>query len=215
MSLVRVSIGNLVERILIGGMPRPIALGILNSASYRKGKRMIAALGGAAELTDEGRKILKAFGATEFEGKDARFVIDDEHLEEVMGLFVNRHYQPALFETDPTREIFEELVQEKITGMGPILTEEMAAQTKVVYRRTVRQKPPEGEGTSAREKQGMPTRRLFHLFDLLMPEDVYSRMRMHESVFFLTPTDLATTGGGTRKGRHDDQTEIADNIGLE
>ena len=206
---VRVSVGNLAPRVITKETGNAIFFGVLNSASYRKGEKRIGALGGAAELTAWGRKFLEDnFGASDFEGEDARFVVDDAHLEAVFEIFSNRN--PKFFETDPTREIVEELTKEKIAGLGTILQPEDVTEVETRYVKTVRQK--QGAGTSAREKEGMPTRRIFHFFDLFVPEAVLLKMMDHETLHLLPDEDVATTEGGSKKGRSSSGIEIADNI---
>ncbi len=207
--LVRVSVGNLAPRVVVKETGNIIFFGVLNSASYRKGEKRIGALGGAAELTVWGRKFLEDnFGASDFEGEDARFVVDDAHLEAIFEIFFNR--DPKFFETDPTREIVEELTKEKIASLGTILQPEDVAGAVVQYVKTVRQK--QGAGTSAREKEGMPTRRIFHFFDLLVSEEVLLKMMDHETFHLLSDEDVLTTEGGSKKGRTSSGIEIADNI---
>jgi hypothetical protein len=211
MGQVRISIGNLAVRMVEAETSDTAEFGLLNSAAYRKGNHLYAALGGAAELKPLGRQFLRnTFGARDFEGDDARFTVDDDKIEEVFAFFKKRDL--TMIEADPTREIIEELVLEKIPGMGTILSPEDAALIRVQFLTTIEQ--PEGGTTSARERAEMPTRRLFHLFEISVPVDVSAKLLRHPSVRIFTREELATTNGGRAKGTTHDGFAIADNIGL-
>ena len=108
----------------------------------------------------------------------------------------------------------EELVREKIAGFGAILSEAQSASIAFSFTRTVRQKPSETGGTSAREKEGMLTRRMFHLFDLRISSEIFEEMKRHGSIRVLSPEEVASTNGGANKGKTHDGAAIADNIGL-
>jgi len=207
--LIRISIGNLAPRLIVKETGAVRFFGVLNSASFRKGHKRIGALGGAAELTQLGKEYLENnFEAHDFEGMDARFVVDDSHLETIFEIFSRR--DPDFFEIDPAREIMEEFVREKILSFGPILTAEEASGITFRFVKTLEQKA--GGGTSAREKEGMSTRRLFHFFDIEAPQLVLFKMSLHATLHLLTEEEVATTEGGSKKGITSGGTEIADNI---
>ena len=85
---VRVSIGNLVDRVVISETGAEHYVGLLNSAAFRKGNRMFGAIGGAAELTEYGKALLVTrMGAENFEGMDARFEVEEKHLSDILDFF--------------------------------------------------------------------------------------------------------------------------------
>ncbi|MDP2947116.1 MAG: hypothetical protein Q8N88_03295, partial [Nanoarchaeota archaeon] len=145
--LVRISIGNLAPRIIIRGTGERGFIGILNSGAFKKGRRLFQPVGGGAHLTVAGRELLeKEFGAHDFHKSDARFLVDDARLEEIFLFFTNRNSE--YFETDPVREIREELSTEELPGIPPVLTAEEAGTINVVFARTIQQKFSDQLGTS-------------------------------------------------------------------
>lgn len=216
MSDVRTSVGALALR---ADMPAGEGyskeyFGVYNSAAWRKGKRMIGALGGAVTLTALGRDILKErFGAHDFEGEDARFLAPEAQVEGIFGFFEER--DPAHFELDPSREIQEELSREKIEGMGVIMPVEISAKVECLFVGTVRQPLPlDGSGTSVRGSAEAPTRRLFFVYDLFVDSWARDAMSSHPLCRFLERDEVASTNGGRAKGVTKDGVIIADNIFL-
>jgi hypothetical protein len=208
---VRISIGNLAHRLIIKETGESRFFGILNSAASRRGTFLIGALGGAAKLTSGGKKyITQQFQAQTIEGMDARFVVPAYQTESVLKFFTGRVAE--LFEIDPTREISEELSEEKITGISPVLSREEVRWIQVEYVKTMPQPFSEGLGTSARERFDIPTRRLFHFFEMVVPEAVFLSMSVHPAIRLLTEEELATTKGGSQKGTTNDGVALADNL---
>lgn len=117
---------------------------------------------------------------------------------------------------DPTRDIIAELSGKEFPEMGTILTPEEAATVDVVYVKTVRQKPAEdGVGTSSRgAAAGVPSRRMFRLYALSVRNTLYDKIGASPIVKILTPEELATTDGGSKKGVTRDGLAIADNLFL-
>ncbi|MEN9913079.1 MAG: hypothetical protein RLY66_487 [Candidatus Parcubacteria bacterium] len=218
---VRISIGNIATRFLDTSNGKITHLAILNSGAWKKGDLLFGAIGGAAELTPTGRTYLeKTYRATDFYKNDARFIIDEQHLDMVMRFFQMR--DPLFFEIEPLREIIEELTTTEFPtiserpGILPILTTSEALRFDIVYHRTVRQPIPKmGVGTSPLEQKDVPSRRLFHEFTMIGSQELLDKMLASKAVIALTESELASTQGGTCKGTTaNGMAAIADNIGL-
>ncbi len=216
---VRVSIGNLAPIVAVPSCDEDshYAVGILNSGSYAKGKKLLQPIGGAAKLTSRGRKLLEdKFGAKDFHKDDARFLVDDQHLEEVLSLFSVR--DPDFFEIDPLREVWEELTlsefpsNEHFPAIPPILSVGQVSDIEVVFRNTVRQPFKDEAGTSPLAGKE-PSRRLFHLFEIRIPvREVFRYMVTSPAIRILSTTELETVQGGLSKGETIDGITIADNF---
>lgn len=219
---VRVSVGLLAPRVVIEETGEQCFIGVLAPSHYAKGKLVIQPLGGAAELTALGVVELSGrVGASEFHrnkesGIDARFVIDDSRLEEVMNFFEAR--DPRFSDIDPGREIVEELTGFELPGndalpaIPPVLTKEMVGHIGISYARTVRQAFSDELGTSTLARADTPSRRLFHLFDLTIPQRIFDRLSRWEATRLLSEEEVATTEGGVQKGVSYDGITIADNF---
>lgn len=211
---IRVSVANLTISIRAYGHSESHRVGILSPGALKKGIKRIQALGGGAHLTLAGvEHLVEQFGATDFEKDgdaiDARFVVDDRYLESVLSFFEtpNEEY----FETSPHRELRDEL-----TEAGGVLIELQPVHGRgLAFTRIdcVRQAPPlGGKGTSLREKEGIPTRRLFHRFEIVVPPSVFRLLLVSPGIFWLTDEELATTKGGICKGMNKTGLEMADNL---
>ncbi len=222
---VRVSIGNLVLGLLtpIGEGDYVQYVGILSASLYnKKGQKRLQPIGGAAELTEEGQKYLEErFGAEAFhksqEGHiDARFEVDDSHLREIFDFFRKR--DPKYFEIDPRRELVEELSTVELKGNGevmeipPVLTPDEAESIQVEFVDTVEQPFSDGPGTSSLAKEGVPSRRLFHRFNLVVSHEIFRKMEVSDAIRLLTETEVLTAGGGAHKGITGGGIEMADNF---
>lgn len=211
MAKVRVSIGNLAVCVRIAETDEAHFFGLLNKKALEKGKRLITALGGAAEVTPYGKEMIQVVYGAEFqEGMDARFVINESHLQGVLNLFEDR--DPLVYETDASREVKEELATKELPILdAPVLSEEEMTQVKVVYVKTVRQQSSDGPGTSAREGE-IPTRRIFNVFEIVVPAVIFEKMAACPAIKILTSEEIATTCGGAGKGRAADGAELGDNL---
>lgn len=220
---VRVSIGNLVYCTLCpaGEIDAANLVGILAPSAYKKGQRRYQPIGGAAELTEEGQKYLvESFGAETFhrsaEGRiDARFEVDDQNLDAIFDFF--RARDSRYYEIDPLREVIDELTKVELKGsdfpeIEPVLSAAGAEELKVEYLGTVAQPFAQGRGTSDLAKEGVPSRRLFHHFGLVVSYDVLAAMNNSEAIRFLTIEEVKSTDGGAHKGRTLDGIELADNF---
>lgn len=212
MAKIRISAGNLAVRVRVDETNEAYFFGLLNKKAFlEKGRFLITALGGAAEMTPLGKKLLESrYGAEFQEGMDARFVIDESHLEDVLRIFESR--DSSLYETDATREVREELATKELPILdSPVLSEKEMTQVKVVYVKTARQQSSGATGTSAREGE-IPTRRIFNLFEIVVPKAIFEKIAACPAVKILTPQEIATTRGGASKGRAADGAELGDNL---
>lgn len=71
-----------------------------------RNEKQITALGGVS-LIRKKSFLMKQYGAFDFEGDDARFKVPIDNIEDMLEHFRNLHSD--LFETDPRRELVEEL----------------------------------------------------------------------------------------------------------
>ena len=176
MDKVRVSVANLVTTIVSSETDDTACkgssyIGILNRMALEQGQRILGAIGGAVELTEHGRNLLqKNFGASEFEGPDARFQVDEVVVEDVLNLLVCRN--PTIFEISIKREIEEELGTVEISGQNNSILN--SSETQTIATQYVETKQQRSE-LSIRTK-GMPTYRIFHLFEMMVPITIYKTL---------------------------------------
>lgn len=215
---VRVSIANLAwsVRTTHGRSWHPF--GIVNQKKLAKGERWYGALGGGVMLTQQGKEELEHFyGASDFEFDahsgffDARFQVDEEtDLEGVFSMFPIK--ADKAYEQDPTLDIVGELTGSE-PGHESIFTADEAKMIEVIPVRVVRQKPAAaGADTSGRASSDIPTLRLFRIFELAMPYDLFEKMLRSPAVRLFSSEELATTDGGSKAGRTNDGCVIQNNL---
>jgi hypothetical protein len=178
------------------------------------------ALGGGMMLTDRGKKFLEQeFGAFDFERDhltskfDARFrLCDPSHVEKVFAAVGNRNFMfRHEYETDPTLDIFAELIGAE-PGHVRIVSGSDIERVKISFVGSVRQAAPlPGTDTSLRAGD-VPTRRIFQVHELIMPEDLYDAFVHSPQVKVLDAAELATTAGGSSPGRTHDGRVIQNNL---
>ncbi|MBX4189046.1 hypothetical protein KW785_00440 [Candidatus Parcubacteria bacterium] len=222
--LVRVSIGRLTPmvRVPAGEVDAGAVVGILNPTSYAKGKRLFQPLGGAVELTKEGVDFLaEEFGATQFHvnkegGTDARFIIDDPQLAGVFDFF--REGKDEFFSIDPMEELVQELTGNEFPKndffgeIPPALDLEAVSECELEYRGTIIQPFSDKKGSSPLAGKE-PSRRMFHVFDLLLPRlETFEDMLKSPALLKLHEDDLATIDGGRKQGKTKNGDAIADNF---
>lgn len=214
---VRVSVGNIVPCVRVQNTENRMLFGLYNRKKWAKGEKVVTALGGAATVTPTGFEFLKQKYGAEFQesGKDemdARFVVQQEILENVFLLFEKR--DPGIYEIDGRREVVEELTQEEWWPIqsDQILTASDCKGIGVIYLATVRQ-PKSSGGVSSRENE-MHTRRIFNVFELLVPQTILEKLQAAKPVKFLTIDEVATTNGGRNAGRAEDGSILGDNLFL-
>ena len=135
------------------------------------------------------------------------------HLESIFALFSNVNGIVRNYERDRTIDIMDELTG-KEHGHECIMSPSDRCFIDCVYLKTVRQKSSDfGVDTSTRASADIPTRRLFRIFELRMPQSVYLRsFVLSPFVRILTDDELKTTDGGCKAGRTKDGTIIQNNL---
>lgn len=216
---VRASFANLAWFARVHGTVIRHPFGILNQKKFKEGQRQYCALGGGAMLTEAGKRLFEEqVDASNFELDphsgffDARFQVDESHLNLVFEYFESG--PNAIYEQDPTLDIRAELTGAE-PGHESIFTVAELKMIRVVPFGDVRQKPAEvGTDTSARASSLMPTRRLFRIFELVMPNELFEKIQRSPNVRFLSDAELATTDGGSKAGRTSDGFMIQNNLFL-
>jgi hypothetical protein len=218
-SKVRVSIANLAWYARPEGSVFRHFFGIINQKKLaEEGKRQYMALGGGAMLTEIGKNLLEAqVGATNFEFDektgffDARFQVEEDRFESAFFHFEGYY---ATLEHDPTLGIMAELTVEE-SGHESIFTADEAKMVRVLPLGVVRQQPAKaGTDTSARASAEMPTRRLFRIYELVMPSILFAKLHKSSVVRFLSDAERTTTDGGSKAGRTSDGYLIQNNLFL-
>ena len=194
MSDVRISIGVLAPVISVDGSETRL-IGILNRRALSLGQRRYAAIGGAVELTTEGIIYLqRRFDARAFEGSDARFIVDEQHVDDVLEFFErrSRHY----YEVDPDRELGEELTQRELPiQSGPLLTDAQFDEVYPVFVRVHREAP---EADASARQGSIPTRRLYFLYRLDTTAEIMAVLEQSPAVRFFTDEEVQS--GATADG---------------
>lgn len=180
MKKVRVSVGNLVTRIVNGETGEERLLGLLNKkALLKKNLKKFTVLGGACEMTVRGKeKLEKEFKAEFLEGMDARFLIDGNDLQKVMDLFQSR--DENLYEIDPIREIIEELTEKELPIINnSILDKKDLEDIQIEFIKGYR----ESDKDSMRSEY--PTERYFNLYKMILGNNVYDKLKNSEAVLLI------------------------------
>lgn len=202
---VRVSVSNLVHRIRVRETGEAYQIAMRNEKVWReKGEGKYQALGGAVKVTEEGKASLIATHGAEFgiagrpveEADDARFMLNvkergEENVDAVMDAFSVQ--DPTLFEDDVLRETHEDLVS------AGILTEEEFAQISARYEGAV--SPLKWKDKTSERETGTPSERIFHLFELEVPEAVFQKMRESEVLRILSSEDIDAINAATQEGK--------------
>ncbi len=209
--VVRISFGNLVKDLETTDGVSLGRIGIYNRNSHREGKPRIDVPGGAAHFADVGVNMVRMrFQAFAFEqdfypetnllkGVDTRYRVPAEFADAA----IDFHEEPAnekYFECDPLREVIEEFTADDKGLLPPVLTLEEARQLRSRYLGTIRQPSPESNGTSKREVEGVPSRRVFRMHALIAPPAIALRITSAPAIYMLSSDEVATTNGGARKG---------------
>ncbi len=208
---IRISVANLVPRLIVQETCAIHFLGLLNRRHASRGNRIYGALGGAAELTQEGKQILhKQFGAKFEKGQDARFLVQKPDVDRIMPFFERRDV--TFCESNPDREIREELTTAELPNLPRILTEQDVARIQVQYAKSIY---PTGSLENTRHRfdsDGILSIHYFHLFEIIVPESIFERLRMHPAIQIFTENDLATTQMGRVRGISANGSVISSNL---
>lgn len=215
-SRVRVSVGELAPIVFIEETGEKCFLVVLNSGARKKGRDLLQPFGGAVKLTAAGcAYFVEKFGVLPdsfHEKDDARFEIDEEHLEEVMSIFENFKEHTDLITVDVTRELIEELSEPELEGIPPILSAKEASQIGVKYLGSSRQPVSDSSDPSPLAKAEAPSRRLFFIFSMTVSRVLFEKITKSPAVRVLTPEEVASTKGGLCKGQTADGKAIANNV---
>ena len=178
------------------------------------------ALGGAAKMTDSGKqefidKYNAEFGRPDRsaeEDDDARFFVPlpenareyvgdnedqkqeskkerDGYLHDVLDPFVNPNEENPLFETDVMREVEEEL--------GDVI--ESTKGVSSTYSGIV--SPVEWKTKTSARETGVPSRRLFRLFEIGVSVDQFKEMQESEKIRILSEEDLEAIRLSVKEGK--------------
>jgi hypothetical protein len=208
---VRVSIADLVWDAVNCDTGEIARIGILSQKELSRGKILWTPLGGAAILAYSGFDFLRThFHAHSFEEdvkigfSDLRCVIEDRYVETIFTVFDT--YRADL-ERLHCHDIMQELKE------LDVFTSSELDQLVLLYVSTEKQKvAPFDEGSLA-IKQGLPTRRLFRIYDLIMPGKLFEKlMRQKYVVRTLKLEEVATTKGGSIRGVTNDGQGIQNNF---
>lgn len=209
---VRISVAAIAPRVRVAGSdPEKPAehFGVMSHSD----PNTFSAAGGAIRLTKKGKRYLKRkFGADNFEREedgDARFTVPQDKHEAVLAFFENP--DPRYFDIAPT-DMLKELEKGSNDAAKGALTKADIARIKVVRIDTSRQPPAESEGTDAQDTNKPVNRRLFYRYEIVVPPDVYEKMKASPGIRFFTDEEVATTAGGTRVGVTHDGKKIGNNI---
>lgn len=220
---VRISAAHLVTEIMGPDIGQAQHIARLSNSEHKKGRRRFDALGGAVALTQLGcNHVERAFGATDIKFDehdrtwDARFVVPSADMARQALAWLAQQSAPKHFESSPRREVYGELGSSELEGFMPVLPAEHPHWKKVEYEYlgVALQPPTETQGDTSANAGKVPSRRLFHLWRMLVSEEFYSMIVGSEQMAILTDLELATTNGGQQKGNMTDGTPLANNLGL-
>lgn len=207
---VRISVAAIVPKVRVEGSSTTESFGVMS----HNDPNTFSAAGGAVRLTEKGKRYIKnKFGATNFEREgdmDARFTVPGKHEEAVKRFFENP--DPRYFDVNPT-DMVKELTKGSNEAADGALTQEDIDRIKIVRVDVSRQPPPENEEDTRKQNPDRPvSRRVFHRYEIVVPPDVYEKLKKSPGVRIFTPEEVATTGGGVRVGTTTDGKKIGTNI---
>ena len=126
-------------------------------------------------------------GRPEEEADDARFFVPKAS-DELMNSFSTQ--DPKLFEADILRETHED-----VSG---ILTEEEFNTIEAHYEGAV--SPIAWQTTTSERETGTPSKRIFHLFELDVPQAVFDKLQNANSLRILSDSDIEDINAATAEG---------------
>ncbi|MEK7581922.1 MAG: hypothetical protein AAB488_01165 [Patescibacteria group bacterium] len=225
---IRISVSNLLKALrveetgeiyFIAMRGKPIKIEGVEKPRYQ-------ALGGGAKVTREGReKIEKEFGASfgisgrpSEENDDARFFVplpenlrsNDKESEAERNKFISEvlsefsEGNKELFELDITRELKEDLVSSEVISekdFDSISTNYTGTISPILWK----------EATSERMSSEIPSYRLFHLHDAVIPSRVFEKIRNSPEIRVLSKSDIDAVKLATQEGK---PTAITDDGGV-
>ncbi|HPJ80537.1 MAG TPA: hypothetical protein PLF70_02460 [Candidatus Portnoybacteria bacterium] len=218
---IRVSISNLVRECRVKETGETHFIAIKGKPLKKDGKEYprFQALGGAVKLTPKGKEyFIEKFnaqfgiqGRPEEENNDARFILElpkemqefsayteeqkneaaerrNQYMEKVLSFFFGK--DNPLFEEDVRRETLEDLSNVILEG------ENNKISTK--YESTV--SPIQWKIKTSERETGIPSFRLFRLFTLEVPQDIFNKMQKSDTIRILSEEDIMATHKATEVG---------------
>lgn len=145
---------------------------------------VLTPIGGALEFHEEAREFLDSLGAEFQKGNDLRLVIPTSNFSTFREWFLRK----VARETDPLRELREELIEEH-----GVLREWPAEEPEISFLRMVEIE----EATTRKDQAGMLTHYIYEIFSARLPEAVETACiaaasRPNGSLHFLSRGELAT-----------------------
>ena len=223
---VRISAGHLISALRADGQQTIFSPAMLSVGMYKKDVRRFDAIGGGIALSDKGKYVVEnhyQVSDVKYDDHDlnydARFIVPDEdHAHRVLTWLGDLEMgRRGNFEFDPHREVFGELSGKELKSLGPIIPPEHLDWSAVTYQYLgVCLQPPSDIASDTSVNAGViPTRRLFHLWQMTVSAEIFSLMQASSAIAFLSPADLRTTRGGRQQGHMADGTPLANNLGLD
>ena len=120
---------------------------------------ILTPIGGALEFRDEARPFLQTLGADFQKGKDLRLVIPVESIPEFRKWFLSKSGR----ETDPLRELREELIEEH-----RVLPAWSAEEPELSYLRLAELEEP----STRKDQVGVLTQYFYEIFSVRLPQEV-------------------------------------------
>lgn len=202
---VRVSVSNLVHRVRVRETGETHQIAMRNEKVWQeKEEKKYQALGGAAKMTPKGKQMLINEYGAQFglpgrpieEANDSRFILSVKNQEEAILPKVLDSFSvqdTKLFESDVLREVHEDLV-----GAG-VLSEEEFQTISATYEGAV--SPIRWKETTSERETGTPSERIFHLFEIEVPQVVYEKMQQADALHFLSAADVVSIHKATQEGK--------------
>lgn len=212
---VRISVANLCPYIKNRDTGETLAVGIVDKKKLKLGIWKYHALGGGAWMTPEGKKILEEKFSAVFLGEgedanDARFTISEQHVASVLEMFETSSSE--FCEISPFRELKEELEMELINGHSVVEEDELDNAQSSLLRVFRQESAEDGVGASERASTEVPTRRLFYVHMLVVPNGTFEEIVNNKYIRCFTEKELDTTEMGRLIGLTNTGEIMADNL---
>ena len=196
------------ESFFIAILGKPIKIDGIDRPRYQ-------GLGGAAKISPELKiKLEKKYGASfnisgrpAEENDDARFIVDipenlrelddvskamrDGLISEIQSLFNKENSES--YELDITRELREDLVS------SGLLSEDDFTMIEENYSTTV-SPIMWNKTTSERMSREVPSYRIFHLHDIILPESIFNKIKNNPKIRVLSKSDISSIKEATQNG---------------
>jgi len=218
---VRVSVSNLVRECRVKETGETHFIAMQGKPLKKDGKEYpkFQAIGGGVKLAPEGKKQLMEKFNAQFglqgrpaeENDDARFILElpkemqefvgdtdeqkknaeekrNQYMEKVLSFFFEK--DNPLFEEDVMREVFEDI--------GDVLSEGDNDKISAKYESTV--SPIQWKTKTSERETGIPSFRLFRLFTLEVPQEIFDRIIKSKTLRILSEEDIKAIHEATEAG---------------